>query len=59
MAKKEKMWEVIVTASWTYLIPAPDQDSAYEMVAGDLTKCTLDNMDDGTFYIEEPIETGS
>lgn len=51
----DKKYRVVVTATWTYEVDAPDQDSAYEIVAEDLTKCTVANCDDG-LYIEEPEE---
>ena len=50
-------FNVVVTASWTYdNLEAEDSESAFEMVAADLPKCTLENMDEGSFFIEEPVE---
>jgi len=52
-------YKIVVTASWTYEIKAKDADDAFEIIASDLPKCTLENMDDGTFYINEPVQLKS
>ena len=54
--QEDKLYKVVVTATWTHFIDAPDEDSAYEMVACQvLPDLTLENMDDGSFYVEEPV----
>ena len=47
-------YEIKVVATWTYQVEAENEESAYEMVAADQPKCTLSNLDDGTFKMTEP-----
>lgn len=50
------VFKTVVRGTWTYEFWAKNKDEAYETTAMDVHKCTLLNMDDGTFVIEEPVE---